>query len=966
MRSYRRSLALAFTLAPVLVALGACGGDDDQSYSRPGADGGSSTDASGDAGDATTPDGAVSDAGADGAVLGDGSAGSGDAGDAGDAGLVIQGTAGAITIPGLTAPVSVSYDANGFLHISAKTDNDAFATLGYFHAANRFFFMDFIRSAIRGTLGARLPTSDVLAQDLSSRTFFADPKTGNPLADVLYGQLDDASKQVFIRYAAGVNAWLADMAAGRNGATLTSEYAVFSTAIPAWDPADCFAVALYSLNDLSNTAEDEIQLGTIAGTIAAFEGSGSAPLANVGGVLASLFLDFRSTYDVDAIEEANGQLALGTAPHKKSGRLARAGTGNLLAMANRTMQALSGHTGHHDVGDTGSNNWVISGTNTVSGKPLLANDPHLQLTNPSIWFPVEIDGKTGGTGTYHAAGGSFPGVPTIQTGHNETLAWGVTVSYWDLTDVYLEKLSVVPSAVSPGAVTFGAQTVPLVTQQVTFMQKGVAVPQTLLWVPHHGPVVSLDATAKTAATIRWRGHDGSTDVQAFLGMGRAATIADAKTALANITTANQNFVVADTTGAIAYFPFSQVPLRPWASQTVSGANPMFPLDGSSGLYEWGAPVATANMPQVTNPVKGFVATANGDISGDFRHGTPLSANPALLPIQSFAHAEGTREERIIESINATGTGNSPATIQALQGDTTSLPAREIVPQMMLAAAATPAGGFDPTNAATASVIAALTAWQTAGLYTCPSGIDGLDATLGTKTADATVAREAVACAAFHVALYALFDGAWGDEFAAANKANPALGLSSTASYTNNEIPSLVRAMKTTGTEPFWADLRVTDHTTTRTEILQRALTRAGSILSTQVGASSDDWRWGRFHTDTFHSLLSGTTAFDGPTYPTPGGLYTVNVANPTNVTLDSTPLLAQYTATSGPSIRSLIDLSSGTPQMKVMLPGGADLHRNGTFYENLAPKWLSDTPVDFPFGAGAVTAPAASITVTPG
>ena len=192
----------------------------------------------------------------------------------------------------------------------------------------------------------------------------------------------------------------------------------------------------------------------------------------------------------------------------------------------------------------------------------------------------------------------------------------------------------------------------------------------------------------------------------------------------------------------------------------------------------------------------------------------------------------------------------------------------------------------------------------------------------------------------HVALYALFDAAFGDELK-----DPSVDLGSATNFTNNAIPVLVRSLRNDVAPPsetFWIDVGVTDHFTTRTEILQRSLTKAGAYLTRILGANADDWRWGKFHTLTLRSPLAQlglVVAYDTDTYAAPGGLYTVNVANPSSVNLDDTalPRPLKFAFQSGPSIRTLIEVGTDTPHLKISLPGGADLHRGTRFYNNLLP-----------------------------
>lgn len=860
-----------------------------------------------------------------------------------------------IVIPQLTAPVQAVYDEYGFLHVSGKTDDDVFATVGYFHAANRFFFMDFLRNAVRGTLARMIVAQGVIANDITSRTFFSTPQ-GDPLPEKLVAQLDAPTKSYMEAYTRGVNAWLADMRAKRNGATLTEEYTYFAinTEPPRdWELADSMAVALYSLNDLSNNASSETLLGRVGQIVAGLQGT----RPGVAKTLSDLYLDFRPTFDAYPITAAQAPPAMMLQPKGEPGRAAAfAGTYSaslekLLESATKQLTSLPGALATKSAGEHGSNNWVISGARAAGGRPLVANDPHLSLTNPSIWFPIEIDSKSnGGTGKFHVAGGSFPGAPTVQTGHNENIAWGVTVTYWDLADVYVETLTKGGTAVS-----FNGTDVDIVTKDVALFDQAKPVTRKLSWVPHHGPIVSMDMATNTAVTIRWRGHDGSTDLQAFFEMDRASSIAEAKAALANVTTANQNFVVADKSGKIGYFPYAKVPKRPWAANA-PGSSPFFPLPGD-GSREWGPPVALSDIPQLEDPPAGFVATANTDMNGASQSGDPLSPPPGSLPIQTVSRAEGTRLARIQESILATGKANSVETMRVLQGDTKSLIAQVAVPRFTAAAAE---GGV-VLDAATQGVVDTLQAWQTGNQYTCPSGIDD-PSPMGAKSTDPVVVRESAGCEAFHVALYALIEAAFGDELR-----DPAVGLGGAS--TNNTIPVLMRSLRNDTYDPaaetFWEDIKTTDHVTTRSEILRRALVRAGVVLSV-VGAPST-WRWGTIHTLKLSSPLSaaGVKNFDTAAYATPGGLYTVNVASPSRVKIESLSFgdAQDFSQTNGPSIRTLIEVGTDTPHMKITLPGGSDLHRKSPFYNNMVPRWITNTPVDFAFGAGAVKNPARTLTI---
>jgi penicillin amidase len=209
----------------------------------------------------------------------------------------------------------------------------------------------------------------------------------------------------------------------------------------------------------------------------------------------------------------------------------------------------------------GSNNWVVGPSQTSGGAALLSNDPHLALTNPSIWYLVHLHVPAGeGVGDgLNVAGVSLAGLPGVVIGQNEHVAWGMTTTYFDQTDVYLETLS--PDG---EGVMFNGEVVPFIKKTYSYEVFGQAEPTVdeRLYVPHHGPVLAIDREAGTAVSFRWTGQEASTDANFLLGLARAKTLADVKTAMRNVTTIGQNVVAIDRDGNIGWFPYNHVPRAP--------------------------------------------------------------------------------------------------------------------------------------------------------------------------------------------------------------------------------------------------------------------------------------------------------------------------------------------------------------------------------------------------------------------
>ncbi len=836
-----------------------------------------------------------------------------------------------VQIPGLSAPVQAAYDENGLLHLTCATDDDCYAALGYFHASNRFFFMDFIRNLVRGKLGALVKAGDtVLANDYENRRWFST-RDGDPLEQRLY---DDASAQVkghLDSYTRGVNAWIGDMRAGRNDATLTTEYdfaLIVKDAIRDWEAVDSAAVGLYVLNDLSNNSDGEI--------------AAAASMPYFDPALAPDLFSLRPVFDAATVPAAQQNTVAPPAPFPLPTTAVGA---DLLRQAQASMARIGSGANVGSGGDVGSNNWVLGPGRTAGGRAILSNDPHLSLTNPSIWFPVELDAKSQGTGSYHVAGSTFPGLPSVMIGHNEDLAWGVTTAYWDLADVYQEELSTDGSAV-----IFEGNEVPIVEKTFTFedAMSGTPKERTFRWVPHHGPIVSEDLAAGTAVSIRWTGHDGGTDLDAFFGVARATTTEEARVAIEQISSASQNFIVADLAGDIGWYPYSNVPNRPFASAALP---PWLPLPGD-GSAEWDGSVPKADLPQLTNPPAGAIATANADMTGASFDGDIL--NDGQDALQAALKASGAREQRILDVIADGGNAHTVDTMLALQGDTFSLYGELFVPAVLAAA------NGQTLTAQEQELVDALTAWQ----YTCPTGLDGSDPEMSPDSADATEAAESIGCTAFHATLFAAAKAALGDEIDAAS----ALAGETVFVPSRLDIALVLRSIKDPASiasgELFWDDLTTNATVETRDEILLRAITIATEALASN--GAPNDWRWGRTHTLTLRSIFDsfGVPTYNAGPYAAPGGAETVNVANPLSRSVPADDPWS-FAFAAGPSIRCVTELGADGPKMKYQLPGGSDLHRESPFYNNLLPNWLENQAIDFPFGPGAVTNPAKTVEVKP-
>lgn len=834
-------------------------------------------------------------------------------------------------IAGLTEEVQTSFDAQHVLHLRCKTNEDCYAAQGYYHAAHRFAQMDLRRRVGSGRISSLLlvDNDDALESDISNRHIFTT-RDGEPLEDFVYAQLGAKEKAAIDAYTRGVNAWLRDLEEKKNNARLSeeAEYPLIDVReIPPWRPEDSIMVGLVFLNNLMGIADSEL------GAAAALDRYGE-----------DLFMDFYQGWHLDPQSSiitsagssyealgANAFTNLPASPQLTTIKQRLHQSQDALQLAREQLApALRYAEAHNPIG---SNSWATGPELNQADHAILANDPHLSLSNPALWYLVEMNATEGdATGSLHAAGVSFPGMPGVLIGYSEDVAWSATVAYWDLVDVYVEELS----ADKQGIVRDG-ETIPFIKKTYTFERASGEVTRELLFVPGHGPVTAMGNT--TAVTLKSVIADSREDFKLFLGLGETTSLAEAKTLLSGSTAAGFNFTLIDRQGNIAYYPFAGIPRREWDT---SVNPPWLPLPGD-GSAEWSETLIKSNeLPQLYNPPNHFIATANAAITDDMLDGIP--GNAGYPPLQTPFMAPGARQARIVDLLQASN-AHTAEEFLAMQGDTTSWLAQELLPDILAA--------VDPQNLSQdeAALYTTLSGWD----YTCPTGLVDPRDPEGSAVDEAT--RESAAgCAAFHVLLFSMTYAIFKDNVVEK-------GGTVTPSY---EIRSLYWLFKdpsilNTSAELYWDDRATTDVVETRTDTLLATFSAATAHLDTLFDSSSpQDWIWGRIHTLTMVAdLLSTITPqFNHGPFATPGGLYTINVANPSSPREGD----GNYGHGSGASMRMVVE---GKPEGFVghfNFPGGQVHRRDSEFYDHLLDGWLTNTHFIMPFTPEEVDAQ--SVTTT--
>jgi penicillin amidase len=458
---------------------------------------------------------------------------------------------GSLTLRGLSAPVEVLRDPQGVPHLFASTLDDLARAAGYVHAQDRLFQMEILRRLGSGRLAELLGESAVTL-DRTVRLY------GLGLAaSIELDRADTEVRSLLTAYAEGVNGYVETH---RNG--LPPEFQILGVTPEPWEPTDSLAIVKWMAYLLSENASVErlrAQLIDAVGIELAYLLTGlPPPPEDKAGLL------LRS---VGATEEVS---ALAAAASTFLPRLPAAG------------------------GRGASNAWAVSGARSLTGRPLVASDPHLALQIPSTWYEMHLSGDG-----LNASGASLPGLPLIVIGHNDRVAWGVTALYADVQDQYVETLN--PSDSGEYAVEDGWQG--LETSSETIEVAGGSDVTLEIKRTRHGVVVSGEPQSGRVLALRWDALWSGDAALAFLRANRAENWLDLAEALRTLTSPALGFVFADVDGNIGVFAAGQFPIR-------TGFDGSVPVDGASGEFEWEGYVPHELKPYRLNPEEGFLVSAN--------------------------------------------------------------------------------------------------------------------------------------------------------------------------------------------------------------------------------------------------------------------------------------------------------------------------------------------------------------------
>jgi penicillin amidase len=639
----------------------------------------------------------------------------------------------------------------------------------------------------------------------------------------------------------------------------------------------------------------------------------------------------------------------------------------------------------------GSNAWAVSGAHTESGLPLVANDPHLPLDTPSIFYPIHLT-----AGRLNVTGQSFAGAPFVVVGHNAHIAWGATRNPMDVTDTFLEQ--VVPDPASPSGLSvvhrgqrepivgipevFRRNTLDGVLDNVTVVPPGGQIPAATHVVPrrNNGPIVELDLASGTALSVQYTGFSATRELDASRLSNEAQDLDAFRHALQFFDVGSQNWIYADVRGTIAYFTSGEMPLREdLQSGTVLGLPPFFIRDGTGG-NEWlplGTPqpdqavpyeiLPAGEMPNLVNPPAGVIVTANNDPAGTTLDNDPLNQ---LRPEGGIFYLnpgyDGIRGGRITQMIRerlAGGGKLSFADMQRMQADTALLDAQVFVPHIAGALARARTPGAQARLAALAAdprvaeAVGRLASWD----LTTPTGIlEGYDARdqRGALSAPSHDERAAsVAATIYAVWRSRVVANTIDATLAPLGLPRPGGQLALSALRTLLERFALTGGVGASGVD-FFKVPEVADAADRRDLVilgsLAEALDRlAGGAFAAAFGGSVDqeEYRWGKLHRVVLDHPLGGPFdippaggAFPHPLgpalpgIPTDGGFGTVDAAAHDVRAAGSNAFMFG----SGPAQRFVAEAPLPRIYAETSLPGGVSGVPGSPEHVNLLRDWLTN------------------------
>jgi penicillin amidase len=746
---------------------------------------------------------------------------------------VLPDSEGRLAVTGLKGEVSIERDEAGIPTVRGPDRDAVLFGLGFVHAQDRLWQLETHRRIGAGRLaeafGPGALDNDKFLRALGVRR----------AATAQWDRLGGDARVAVLAYTAGINAFIGGHLKAR-----PPEFLMIGLQPEPWTPQDTLAWGIMMAWDLGGNWGSELLRMRLALTL---------PVTRINELMPPYpgekplsVRDYAALYRKLKIDGNLGRQALLHAP--ESG-----------------------------VDGVGSNNWVVAGSHTVSGKALLANDPHLRLTAPALWYFARLEAPG-----FKVAGATMPGLPLVVLGQNERIAWGFTNTGPDVQDVYLEQIK--PGDASRYRTPQGWAAFESFSE--TIRVKGQTDVVLMTRSSRHGPVISDAGTAVVAGltgpgtapayalALRWTALDADVgSIDAGLAINRAGSVAEFIKAAEGNTAPMQNMVVADVTGNIGFIAAGRVPLR-GAGNDLHG---LVPAPGWDPRYDWAGFLAPEQTPREINPARGWIATANQRVHGpDYPH---YITSEWHLPY---------RQQRI-EALLQSQPRHDKESLRRIQGDLLSLSAQKLMTWLRQAG---------PTHSLGAAAMQRLAAFN------------------GEMVAD-DPAPLIVAAWAREMTRAVFADEMGGDEMYLRQVGSRDFRAGLEGVLERNDA--------------WWCDDKTTPGPETCAELVSRSLDRALGELQQRMGADMSRWQWGAAHqARSEHRPFSKVKAL-APWFelrvPTGGDNYSINVAR-YHLKGDE-PYLSEHAA----SLRAIYDL--GDPR------NSGVMHSSGQSGLVLAPGYRS-------------------------
>jgi penicillin G amidase len=780
---------------------------------------------------------------------------------------------GTSSVPGISAPIDIVRDADAIPHIFAATKADALFGLGYAHAQDRLWQMEFQRRIGYGRL-SEVFGAVTLPQDRFLRTVGF-----GRAAKAAWESTPEWAKQQINAYVSGVNAFLST----HHGTELPLEFSLLRVEPEAWSGPDVIVWVKMMAWDLSANYSLELLRHDLVRTVGAERMAQLMPPYATAGLS---IMPSRSGGSSESGESGgpNDQRSYTTHPtyptHPTHPTYST--TAALISALSQGVPAVSALLlGGSTTEALGSNNWVVDGTRTASGKPMLANDPHLGTHVPSTWYLAHMSAPD-----FDVIGATLPGAPAVALGRNRSIAWGATNVAADVEDLYRERLDEAGTAVE-----FRGAKTPLVLIPETIQIRGAPPVQLVVRVTPHGPLVSDAINATNASLVlpagapkpepveplafRWTALDNDdSTITSFLQLNDARNWDQFTNALRSFVVPSQNFVYADVDGHIGYYAPGRIPIR-------ASGDGSRPAEGWSGEAEWTGWVPFDELPHLYDPSSHVIVTANHrPAPADYRYHLGLE------------WPEPFRAQRITDLLQGAAK-LTPDDFARIQADTISLHAKALLPLLLAHA--------HPESKADRQAVELLRQWNA-------------DAAAGS-------AGEAIFQEWFYVLVPILVE----DDLGPLVK-----DYRSRFSFATRFLVQTLNDPKAAG----WCDDVKTARVETCDDAVTSALGRGVADLTRRLGSDMTRWRWDAVHRTVFpHSGLDALQAmrpFLSRSVPNGGDWATVNVGP-----VDVDHPFEQHTV---PGYREIIDLSPANDS-RFIIDVGQSGHPMSAHYDDFLPDW---------------------------